>query len=128
MGMGTDEIRTHLTDDCTCTIDATIDQTGWWGGKDRETDERATIRAAAVVDRLQRTFGANGQTIVAITHADFKRLLLGEMLTGVVNPQLLGPIRNTGITKVDFDGNRWQLDWFNSVSHLPADLITGNEE
>jgi hypothetical protein len=24
-------------------------------------------------------------------------------------------------------GQAWQLDWFNSVTHLPAKLITGNE-
>ncbi len=128
MGLGAAEIRAHLTiDDRECRIDETIDQSGWWGGKDQETDDEAKQRASAVARRLQNTFGANGQTIVAVTHADFKRLLLGAMLPQVLDPHSIGPMRNTGITKVDFDGSRWQLDWLNSVSHLPAELITGNE-
>lgn len=128
MGMGTAEIRSQLSDDHgTCTLDDSIAETGWWGGKEPETEEQAALRAEVVTQRLQRTFGANGKTIVTVTHADFKRLLLAAMLPGVLDPQLLGRMRNTGITKVDFDGNGWQLDWFNSVSHLPAELITGNE-
>jgi len=127
MGMGPAEIRSALNNDGTCTIDDTISKDGWWGGNVPETDDQAAQRAGVVAARLQATFGDSGKTIVAVTHADFKRLLLRAMLPGVVDPDRLGPVRNTGITKVDFDGNRWQLDWFNSVSHLPAELITANE-
>lgn len=128
MGMGSPEILEHLdVDNGGCTIDPTIDTFGWWGGKDQETDDQAACRAAAVTGRLQKTFGASGKTIVMVTHADFKRLLLEAMLPSVLDPHSVGPMRNTGITKVNFAGTHWQLDWLNSVSHLPAELITGNE-
>jgi 2,3-bisphosphoglycerate-dependent phosphoglycerate mutase len=127
MGMGRTQIIAHLDRAPeTCTIDATIDDSGWWGGQDRETDEQAAVRASTFLTRLENTFANNGETIVVVTHADFKRLVLSSMLSGVLDPTSLGPLRNTGITKVDFDGRRWQLDWLNSVSHLPAKLITGH--
>jgi 2,3-bisphosphoglycerate-dependent phosphoglycerate mutase len=128
MGLGPKGIRSALCDDQNnCTIDNTIHEAGWWGGRTPETDDQASQRASAVTVRLQDTFGDSGKSIVAVTHADFKRLLLGAMLPEVLDPTQLGSMRNTGITKVNYDGSRWQLDWFNSVSHLPAELITGNE-
>lgn len=127
-GLGRDDILRHATGCPTdCLIDGTIDERGWWGGKPRETDQEATIRCGTVLQRLTETFGSNGQTVVLVTHADFKRLLVAAMLPAIVDPCVLGPMRNTGITKVNFDGQSWQLDWFNSVSHLPSRLITGCE-
>ena len=64
---------------------------------------------------------------MAIIHADFKRKLIRELISGDADPSAFGKLRNTGITKLNLEGGRWELDWFNSVSHLPADLITGNE-
>lgn len=127
-GMNPAEINAHLAaGESTCTVDDSIQESGWWGREDKESDDEAAGRATTVTERFVETFGANGQTVVAVTHADFKRLLLAVMLPDVLDPVSVGPIRNTGITKVNFDGSRWQLDWLNSVSHLPAELITGNE-
>ena len=92
-----------------------------------ETSEEATERAASVEQRMIDQFGSSGKTIAVVIHADFKRKLLATMLDGRVDTRALGKLRNTGITKVDFDGQRWQLDWFNSVSHLPARLVTDQE-
>ncbi len=127
MGMGRAQIMDHLNlAPESCTIDITIDDSGWWGGQDRETDEAAAVRASKFTERLERTFANNGETIVVVTHADFKLLVLSTMLGDVLDPTLLGPLSNTGITKVNFNGARWQLEWLNSVSHLPAELITGH--
>lgn len=135
MGLGRSDVVRHLTDDPSrCTVDDSIDEQGWWGGRDRETDQQALVRAAGVVERLAQRFGGRGETVVLIIHADFKRALLAQMLapasaTGNVGADAasFGALRNVGISKVDFDGSRWQLDWFNSVTHMPARLITGNE-
>ena len=62
-----------------------------------------------------------------LIHADLKRLMLDHLLGESVRVHELGKIRNTAITKLNFQDQRWQLDYFNSVSHLPAKLITGNE-
>ena len=123
-GLGRSAILGHLP--C-ATVDETILETGWWGGRDRETETETIERARMVVERFSKTFGSNGQTVVAIVHAEFKRQLLVEMLSGIANPKAFGPLCNTGITKLTYDGQSWRLDWLNSVSHLPARLITGGE-
>lgn len=124
MGLGRSAILTHLP--C-ATIDETIEEGGWWGGRARETDDETIARATRVIERFATTYGANGQTVVAIVHAEFKRHLLMQMLSGIADASAFGPLCNTGITKLTFDGSRWRLDWLNSVSHLPARLITGVE-
>jgi 2,3-bisphosphoglycerate-dependent phosphoglycerate mutase len=126
-GLTRDQVLEHLVESASqCTLDEVISDTGWWGSKPRESAAAAASRAHLVVDQLTRTF-RDGQVVVMIIHADFKRRLLVEMVGQDHNPQIFGKLRNVGITKVDFAGDRWQLDWFNSVSHLPARLITGNE-
>ena len=128
MGLGRSAIRKHFeTINVDCTIDDSINDQGWWGGRPQENDEEVAGRAERVTHRLIDTFGSTQQTVVAVIHADFKRCLLRAMLCGAANPDLFGPLRNTGISKLNYDGTRWQLDWLNSVSHLPARLITGNE-
>ena len=128
MGLGRSAIERHFQErSVDVVIDDSVDEDGWWGGRPRESDEDVAKRADLVTRRLVDTFGSRGKNIVAITHADFKRQLLHTMLGNIVNPDLFGPMRNTGISKLNYDGRRWQLDWLNSVSHLPAKLITGNE-
>ena len=128
MGLGRSAILKHFLDHSVdCVIDPSIEEEGWWGGRPRESEEDVAERAQRVTRRLADTFGSSGQNVVAVIHADFKRWLLRVMLDDVVDPDLFGPLRNTGISKLNYDGKRWQLDWLNSVSHLPARLITGNE-
>ncbi len=128
LGLGRSAIVRHASASPeNCVIDATIDDAGWWGGKPREEDPAVTVRAKSVAQRLVATFGNRGETIVAVIHAEFKRHLLGELLSGIMDAHQLGPMRNTGVTKVNFYGDRWQLDWFNSVTHLPVRLVTGHE-
>ena len=109
-----------------CTLDESIDDEGWWGEQEPELDIEAERRSREVCERLLSTFGAE-QVVVLLIHADLKRLMLTEMMDDHVNVSKLGPMRNAGITKVNRVNGRWQLDYFNSVTHLPARLITGNE-
>ncbi|WP_146454154.1 histidine phosphatase family protein [Rubripirellula tenax] len=128
IGLGRHEVARHVVEDATrCVVDESIGELGWWGGKPRETDEEAQQRATRVVRRFVDTFGSSGKTVVAVIHADFKRALLADMLGVTADPTIFGALRNTGVTKLDYDGDRWTLDWFNSVTHLPSKLITGNE-
>lgn len=126
-GMGRGEILRTLEEHADrCTLDESIGESGWWGGKKRETDGQARQRATEVCHRLLQTF-VNGEVVALLIHADLKRLMLQEMMEGQVDVHRLGPMRNAGITKVNRIGDDWQLDYFNSVTHLPAKLITGNE-
>ena len=126
-GLSRDEVIQHVTDDPrACTLDPSIGDSGWWG-RHRESSEEAIARASVVAGRLAATFGREKRIVVAVIHADFKRKMLDELIGDDVDPRLFGRLRNTGITKLDLERGKWQLDWFNSVSHLPAKLITGNE-
>ena len=128
-GLGRRAVIEHLVGDSPhlCVVDDSISESGWWHGKLRETHEEAITRATSVVHRLTQTFGHSGKVVVMVTHADFKRELMLQMLEGVSDAAKFGPLRNCGISKVDFDGKRWKLDWLNSVTHMPARLVTGNE-
>jgi 2,3-bisphosphoglycerate-dependent phosphoglycerate mutase len=126
-GLTRSEVLDHIAESAAqCTLDDVISSSGWWGSKPRESSEAAAARAREVVGRLTQTF-RDGHVVVMIIHADLKRRLLVEMIGEDHNPQIFGKLRNVGITKLDYVNDRWQLDWFNSVSHLPAQLITGNE-
>jgi 2,3-bisphosphoglycerate-dependent phosphoglycerate mutase len=125
-GLSRAQIIAHLGDVEHSTLDDSITDQGWWN-RDRESTAEATERAAAVLTRLKNRFGESQQTVAAVIHADFKRKLLSHMLADAVDVSRLGALRNTGVTKVDYDRSGWRLDWFNSVTHLPARLITGNE-
>lgn len=123
-GMGRSEIASQLPD---AEIDSSITESGWWGERTPETDQQAEKRAEEVVARLLSGFGNSDVAIALITHADLKRLMLKSMLSGQVDAAKLGPLRNTGVTRLNFIQGAWQLDWFNSVTHLSSDHVTGNE-
>ncbi len=125
-GLGRADVIRHVAfDQSMCTLDDSIVDSGWWAGRDRETSEQAATRATQVVERLKWAFAEN-QRVVAVIHADFKQALLQEMISWKSLNEF-GDLSNTGITKLNFDGHRWQLDWLNSVSHLPAKLITSKQ-
>ena len=127
LGMGRNEILRLLRPfSSRCELDDSIEEDGWWGGRERETDHEAEQRAIRVCRRLLDLV-QHHRVVVLLIHADLKRLMLAEMFRGQVDVQQLGPMRNAGITKVNRVDENWQLDYFNSVTHLPAKLITGNE-
>ena len=125
-GLSRAQVIAHVGDETNTTLDETITDSGWYG-RDRETPDEAIARATTVIQRFLTTFGTTDRSVAAVIHADFKRKLLDQMLNGSVDASRLGSLRNAGITKVNYIGGRWELDWFNSVSHLPAKLITGIE-
>ena len=106
------------------TVEAAIGPSGWWGELPRETQDETLRRAAAVRGKLEREFVASDRRVVAIVHADFQRLLLAELLGDDIDVGCLGPICNTGVTHLTHHAGRWQLQWFNAVTHLSGELIT----
>lgn len=109
-----------------CRIDDTISEQGWWHQRNKESDPEAVERASQVCSRLEEEFSET-ETVVLLIHADLKRLMMDRMLGGEVDVTKLGNLRNVGITRFNRTHDGWQLDYFNSVSHLPSKLITGNE-
>lgn len=137
-GLGRREISELILPDATeLSIDNSITEKGWWDGRQPESDEQCDLRAKSVVSKFVAKFGRTDQAVILITHADFIRAMLRHMLAGVIDADLLGRLRNTGVTRLNYSPgpatdapnarDTWQLDWLNSVSHLPSRLVTGNE-
>jgi len=109
------------------TMDDEIDESGWWGGRPMETEPQVRDRAAGVLRRLESTFVDQDVDVGLIIHANFLRCLLRELVGVVVNVDRLGPILNGSVSFVEWRESSWRLGWLNSVTHLPARLITGRE-
>ena len=107
-------------------VDDAIGPDGWNAGRDYESCEAVKLRASGVVRWLSRFWIPTGRRAAAalIIHADFKRLLLAELLQSDQWPDCMQPIWNTGISLLRFDGKSWRLCDWNSATHLPTDLRT----
>lgn len=107
-------------------LETEISDNGWWGGRPREQDDEAQLRAVAVRHKLESRFGETQARIAVITHAEFQRMLLEQLLTGQnIDVAQFGPICNAGLTYLDFVAGTWRLQWLNAVTHIPSPLITG---
>jgi broad specificity phosphatase PhoE len=108
------------------TLEAELTADGWWLGRPREEDGSTHERARSVVRKLEQRFGMTETHVAIVTHAEFERILLGKLLSATnTDVDSLGPICNVGITYLSFAKERWTLQWFNSVTHMPHHLITG---
>lgn len=122
-GMGRNEIASRYEG---WHIDSQITDSGWWG-RAYESEDEARQRARSVQNWLQRQVDRPGsEQSVLVIHADFKRLLLLQLLglseADPVNHRL-GPILNASISIVEFTGRSWVLNAYNSHTHLsPAEL------
>lgn len=107
-------------------FDQQIASEGWWGGRPREQDDETRLRAIAVKKKIEQRFVPQSARIALITHAEFQRILLAQLLDFQnVDVTRLGPICNAGITYLTFQNSEWKLQWFNAVTHIPSELITG---
>jgi 2,3-bisphosphoglycerate-dependent phosphoglycerate mutase len=122
-GFSADEIAAFLPG---VTVDARITAAGWWANRPRETDAEAELRAEQTVAKLSARFAASKKRIAIITHAEFQRIMLEKMLSAQsIAADSLGPICNAGITYVTLHDGRWKLQWFNAVTHMPSQLVSG---
>jgi 2,3-bisphosphoglycerate-dependent phosphoglycerate mutase len=124
-GLGRTGVIDHFPND-RCVADETISEQGWWFGKQRETEQEHSVRVASVIERIDQTYAETELVVAMVVHAQFLRELLHQMVPTANAPQL-GFIKNCSITKLNNADNQWQLDWFNSITHMPAKLITGSE-
>jgi len=102
-------------------IDERIAASGWWG-RPYETRAQAGQRASAVRNWLEQHVVTDDSGLdVLVIHADFKRLMLLEMLGNAWSDQhdlQLGPLANAGVTVMEYKRSLWTLHAYNSVGHL----------
>ena len=104
----------------------TIGSQGWNHGREYETEHQAIERARRVAHRLTNRWLSEfpGEMAALVIHADFKRILLIELLGTDRWDEHWQPIYNTAVTHLERVGNRWQLAEWNSVKHLSTELIS----
>jgi 2,3-bisphosphoglycerate-dependent phosphoglycerate mutase len=120
-GMGRSELLSNYP---AYELDSTITDLGWWRNQPFESAADGAERARRVILWFQSELQQRSGAAAAIIHADFKRLLLQQMLHTNLPVERLGAILNASVTAVRWNGNAWRLDFFNSISHLPYELHT----
>jgi 2,3-bisphosphoglycerate-dependent phosphoglycerate mutase len=108
------------------TVDPRIGPEGWNVGRDFETEEQVVQRASDVSRWLSHQWQPLKPDTVAalIIHADFKRVLIEQLLQTNRWPGEEIPVWNTAVSWLEYDGDRWVMLVWNSTDHLPADLRT----
>jgi|688.fasta_scaffold00927_19 2,3-bisphosphoglycerate-dependent phosphoglycerate mutase len=120
-GMGAAELQVYYPD---YEIDSRIASDGWWQKRPFETSDLSSQRAVRAILWFKSQLQKSSDFACAVIHADFKRLLLKQMLVDSSNVEQWGPIFNAAVTALRWDGEHWKLDYFNSISHLPYPLHT----
>jgi 2,3-bisphosphoglycerate-dependent phosphoglycerate mutase len=96
-----------------------IDGQGWWGCKPRETEVEAIVRAERLLKQTIDEFARTGERIALVMHADFKVALLRQFhFAPLATPY------NTSVTAVAVEASVPRVIDYNSVRHLPAELVT----
>ncbi|RMF44553.1 MAG: histidine phosphatase family protein [Planctomycetota bacterium] len=107
-------------------IDSRIDSAGWWN-RPYESREQAIRRAASVRRWLETDVASQGGRHALIIHADFKFLLLQELLgadAAELQGLFAGSLWNAGISRLCFQGSQWIASTLNDASHLAPDQRT----
>ncbi|GAB5402481.1 MAG: hypothetical protein Aurels2KO_07120 [Aureliella sp.] len=101
-----------------------IDHRGWWHDS-YEKLPTARERASRVAAWMKGEFADSNSVVVFVIHADFKRRLLEAVLP---HPEMaadvLGPICNTGVTRLECTKSAWQVHSLNATNHLEERLVT----
>ncbi len=106
-------------------IDDTISDQGWWN-RDYESPAESFQRAADVASWITQELTQAGDYHALVIHADFKGLLVPALLAyGNRRLTTSESLRNTGMTEMVWDGQSWNLDYYNRVDHLTEALISG---
>lgn len=96
-----------------------IDGQGWWRSQPYESLELAQLRAQRLLDDTLAQYAHTDARVGYVMHADFKLLFLL-----LLHREPLDVPHNASLTRLTITPQRIQLDDYNSIAHLPADLIT----
>jgi 2,3-bisphosphoglycerate-dependent phosphoglycerate mutase len=123
-GMTANEIAAEFPD---YSVDASIDENGWWKSRPYESINEARLRADMLIAETIQRFGSTNSVVAYVVHADFKRILTEQMLTqsrdGAAYDKDAG-IYNTAVSRFHISGNDIGLDLYNCVSHLPESTLS----
>ena len=101
----------------------TITEAGWWN-RPFEPREDLVARAATVAADVRRHIAGRDSRVAIVSHGTLISLLLQHLLLGQYVPNIRFSNHNTGISRLDFDGDSVMLRYLNRIDHLPVDLVT----
>ena len=100
-----------------------ITEAGWWN-RPFETRENLVRRAARLADDVRRHVAGPAWRVAIVSHGTFISLLIQHLLLGRYVADIRFSNHNTGISRLDFDGDSVMLRYLNRIDHLPMDLVT----
>lgn len=100
-----------------------IDNAGWYKCQPFETWERAETRARTQAKKLFDTFNGKDNVVFCFIHADFKQLLLQQLVPDQ-NEYHGGGITNTSVTHIQFDKNGGSIVDYCNTDHLQSHEIS----
>jgi 2,3-bisphosphoglycerate-dependent phosphoglycerate mutase len=100
-----------------------LDDIGWWNRPYEEHEERPA-RAKRVLRELLERHGATDDRVAVVSHGGFYNYFLWELLGLPQREGFWFALSNTGITRVDFDGDNVGLVYSNRTDFLPKELVT----
>ena len=100
-----------------------ITEAGWWN-RPFETRESLVRRAARLADDVRRHVAGEESRIAIVSHGTLVSLLIQHLLLGQYVPDIRFSNHNTGISRIDFEGDSVMLRYLNRIDHLPMDLVT----
>jgi 2,3-bisphosphoglycerate-dependent phosphoglycerate mutase len=108
-------------------IDPAIGEAGWWSSKPHESAEQAMLRARKLIPDMMQRFGSPENVVAFVMHADFKRLLIEQLLTNSSDGAAYdanAPIYNTAVTRLHISFSDIRLDLYNCVEHLSEAMLS----
>lgn len=103
-----------------------IDHRGWWRSRPAESMDQARIRAAGVISAARENYGHTDERIGLVFHGMLKLMVLDAMFGGYTHEDwaMIEVPYNTSVSHITITPERTDLQFFNGVEHLPAELLT----
>ncbi len=100
-----------------------INPDGWWNRKYEEREERVS-RGKRVLQAILEIHGESDDRIALFSHAAFYNYFMTAVFGLDERLPIWFYLNNTGITRIDFNGQGAALIYSNRTEHLPAELLT----
>ena len=101
----------------------TATEDGWWN-RPMEQPEEMVARAARVAATVRGRLAGANERVALVSHGTFLNMLIAHLTFGAPVANVFMGNHNTGISRLDFTGERVMLRYLNRIDHLPPELVT----